>query len=136
MTIDCVQVTAAVSAFMTKLRTHMTDETFLQQLSQIGVLLYFESLLSCHGDELGMIEDMSIGVQDLSHVVFKVTQGSGADDILPQVRGNRTGYTINIPVPEQMFALMPKEVQRGHSIRVVPVMFTIGINEQATFAEK
>lgn len=43
---------------------------------------------------------------------------------------------IHLPVPEQMFQLMPKEIQRGHPIRVVPVMFTIGINEQATFAER
>ena len=85
-----LQVTAAVAAFMTKLRGSMADETFLQQLSQIGVLLEFESLLSCHGDELGMIEDMAVGVQDLSHVVFKVVQGSGPDDILPQIKGNRS----------------------------------------------
>ena len=48
----------------------------------------------------------------------------------------RTGYTVHIPVPGAMFKLLPKEIQRGHSIKIVPVFFTIGINEQATLAEK
>ena len=83
------QLTTAVAAFMTKLRSSMTDETFLQQLSQLGILMEFESLLSCHSDELGMIEDMVVGVQDLSHVVFRIEQGSGTDDIMPTIKGNR-----------------------------------------------
>ena len=74
---------------MTKLRTSMTDETFLRQLFQIGVLMEFESLLSCYGDEMAMLEDMEVGVNDLSHVVFKISQASRADDVMPSVTGNR-----------------------------------------------
>ena len=85
----CFQLTSATTAMMTKLRTSMTDETFLRQLFQIGVLMEFESLLSCYGDEMAMLEDMEVGVNDLSHVVFKIIQASRPDDVMPSVTGNR-----------------------------------------------
>ncbi|CAC5359781.1 unnamed protein product [Mytilus coruscus] len=65
-------VTALVTGFMTKLTTHTTDTHFLNQLCQVGMLVQFEGLLSCHSDENGMIEDMIVAVDDLSQVVFKV----------------------------------------------------------------
>ena len=48
----------------------------------------------------------------------------------------RSGYIVNIPVLRSLFGLLPKELQRGQPIKIVPVLFTIGINEQATLAEK
>jgi hypothetical protein len=57
---------------MTKLTTHITDTQFLAQLCEIGLLVIFEGLLSCHGDENGMIEDMMVATEDLSQVVFKI----------------------------------------------------------------
>ena len=48
----------------------------------------------------------------------------------------RSGYVVHLPVPEQMFQLLPREIQRGHTIKIVPVLFSIGINEQATIAER
>ncbi|KAK2184836.1 hypothetical protein NP493_251g03006 [Ridgeia piscesae] len=129
-------LTCATTAVMTKLRRSMTDEVFLRQLFQIGVLLEFESLVSCYGDEMGMLEDMEVGVTDLSHVVFKVTQASKPDDVMPVVTGSRSGYIVHLPVPEHMFLLLPRELQQGHAIKVIPVIFSIGINEQATIAER
>lgn len=49
----------------------------------------FESLLSCHGDEMGMLEDFAVGVQDLSHVTFKVEQSKTGDEIIPTLHGSR-----------------------------------------------
>ena len=57
---------------MTKLTTHITDTLFLAQLCEIGLLVMFEGLLSCHGDENGMIEDMMVATEDLGQVVFKI----------------------------------------------------------------
>ena len=74
---------------MTKLRSSMTDETFLKQLFQIGILLEFESLLSCGGDELGMLEDFIIGVQDLKTVAFRIDEAVSPDDIMPTFSGTR-----------------------------------------------
>ena len=58
-------------------------------LFQIGALVQHECLLTCHGDEMGMLEDMSTGVDDLAHVTFKVKEGVNEDDVMPTVRGNR-----------------------------------------------
>ena len=79
---------------MTRIRSSVQDEAFLRQLSHIGVLMEFESLLSCHGDELGMLEDMSVGVSDLGTVSFKVIKASNADDVMPVVKGNRLAFGI------------------------------------------
>jgi hypothetical protein len=35
-----------------------------------------------------------------------------------------------------MFNALPDELSRGQFIRIVPIVFSIGINEQATLAEK
>ncbi|KAK2170548.1 hypothetical protein LSH36_2g08062 [Paralvinella palmiformis] len=127
-------VTTATSAFMAMIRSSVHDESFLRQLFQIGILMEFESLLSCHGDEVWMLEDMAVGINDLSTVSFKIMRSSSAEDNLPNLRGNRTGYVLEIPVPECLFELMPREIQKGHLIQVVPVIFNIGINEQASLA--
>ena len=90
-----LQVATLVTAFMTKLRSSMTDETFLKQLFQIGILLEFESLLSCGGDELGMLEDFIIGVQDLKTVAFRIDQAVSPDDIMPTFSGTRWVLRLN-----------------------------------------
>ena len=82
-------MTSLVSAFYTRLRTSVSDETFLQQLVRVGVLVQFESLLSCYGDEMGMLEDMAVGVADLAHVTLRVKMADSADDIMPVIVGNR-----------------------------------------------
>ncbi len=48
----------------------------------------------------------------------------------------RCCYTVEVPLPESLFQLMPPELQQGAKIRIVPVLFNIGINEQATLADK
>jgi len=74
---------------MAMIRSSVHDESFLRQLFQIGILMEFESLLSCHGDEVWMLEDMSVGINDLSTVSFKIMRSSSAEDNLPNLRGNR-----------------------------------------------
>ena len=51
--------------------------------------MHFESLLSCQGDEIGMVEDFAVGVADLSHVTLKLKKVPSKDDIMPIVEGNR-----------------------------------------------
>ena len=48
------------------------DNAFLIQLQDIGFLLHWESLLSTHGDEIGMLEDFVVVMQNLNMVSIKI----------------------------------------------------------------
>ena len=140
-------VTSLITGFMTKLTTHITDTQFLAQLCEIGLLVIFEGLLSCHGDENGMIEDMMVATEDLGQVVFKIKceeeenegpvvslQGKLRNGLNPDFQ--RHCLCILIPLKEEAFLRLPEPLQNGKYINVTPVFFNIGINEQASFAER
>jgi hypothetical protein len=49
---------------------------------------------------------------------------------------SRHCVSVNIPLQEEMFNKLPSALQRGGKVSVTPVLFNIGINEQASLADK
>jgi len=126
-------LTPLVSGFMLMLSRRSQDKQFLNQLVHCGLLVHFESLLSTYGDEMGMIEDMTVGVQDLKDVKLKIVPTDG--EAFPVIRGKRSSMVVEIPVQSRYFNTLPKELQEK-LITIHPLLFTMGINEAATLAEK
>ncbi|XP_029020149.1 type II inositol 3,4-bisphosphate 4-phosphatase isoform X2 [Betta splendens] len=129
---------ALACGFVMKLYAGVQDKGFLRQLHLVGVVAQFESLLSTYSEEIGMLEDMEIGISDLQRVVFKITEAKTEDlsDLQPLVCGRRDHFTVEVPLPRLFFQSLPEEMKEGKPLRVFPVLFNVGINEQQTIAER
>uniref|UniRef100_A0A667YD98 Inositol polyphosphate-4-phosphatase type II B n=1 Tax=Myripristis murdjan TaxID=586833 RepID=A0A667YD98_9TELE len=122
------QALAALSCgFIMRLYAGMEDKGFLRQLHLVGLVAQFESLLSTYSEEIGMLEDMEIGISDLNRVVFRITEAK-TDDL--------NHVTVEVPLPRLVFQSLPEEIKEGKPVRVFPVLFNVGINEQQTIAER
>lgn len=128
-------VTSLIAGFVCKLHSSLTNTVFLKQLVQIGFLAHFESLLSTNGDEMGMLEDACVSIANLTCVKFKFKECEREDEI-PTLSGNRGFIQVNLSLPPTHFRRLPRELQEGRLIKVIPVLFTQGINEHATLAER
>ena len=56
-------------------------------MHQIGLLVFFESLLSCYGEEVAMLEDFVVAVNDLRNVAFKLEETEDPFDLWPVIAG-------------------------------------------------
>ncbi|XP_015764638.1 PREDICTED: type I inositol 3,4-bisphosphate 4-phosphatase-like [Acropora digitifera] len=128
-------VTSLITGFFCKLHTSLSNSLYLKQLAQIGFLAHFESLLTTNGDEMGMLEDACVGIASLTCVKFKFKECEREDEI-PSLSGNRGYIQVNISLPTNHFRRLPRELQEGRLVKVIPVLFTQGINEHATLAER
>ncbi|KAM9363912.1 type II inositol 3,4-bisphosphate 4-phosphatase [Symphorus nematophorus] len=129
---------ALACGFVMRLYAGMQDKGFLRQLHLVGLVAQFESLLSTYSEEIGMLEDMEVGISDLQRVMFQITEAKTDDlsDLQPLVCGRRDHFTVEVPLPRLVFQTLPEEIKEGKPLRVFPVLFNVGINEQQTIAER
>ncbi|OWF44824.1 type I inositol 3,4-bisphosphate 4-phosphatase-like isoform X2 [Mizuhopecten yessoensis] len=140
-------LTSLVAGFTTNLATCDKDKFYFQQLLHVGVFAQFEGLLSCYGDEMGMLEDMTVALEDLSQVTFhfilqkEYEQSPSISSDSHLISGmyadfNRHRVRVEVPVPEVLYKKLPDSLAQGQAIHVTPVLFNVGINEQASLAER
>ncbi|KAG2763914.1 hypothetical protein JG687_00001797 [Phytophthora cactorum] len=133
-------------------------EDMLRQISSLGFLFQVESLLSTHGKEIGMLEDMAGSVEHLSCVAFVIQdvrdkpmnrfsfrmsrRKDVADEagVVKVTVSNKTGakrshikYIVTVQVATSEVEL-PERLAAGGEIHVTPVLFSQGINEMQTIA--
>jgi len=125
---------ALISIFTSNLNHKIRSPEYLNQLVSIGYLAQFESLLSTSGDEMGMLEDMSTGVVDLGTVFFRLDKAADVSKQPILLEGTRAESVITIFLRDEHFQLLPKTLQEGKLIGVIPCLFTQGINETQTLA--
>ncbi|GAA6075415.1 type II inositol 3,4-bisphosphate 4-phosphatase isoform X1, partial [Tachysurus ichikawai] len=82
---------ALACGFIMRLYSGIEDKGFIRQLHTVGVVAQFESLLSTYSEEIGMLEDMEVGISDLQRVTFKITEAASDDpsNLQPVVSGRR-----------------------------------------------
>ena len=64
------QLTSLVTGLVCHIYSYIDNPSVLNQLTTLGVVAQFEGLLSCHSDEMPMLEDMIVAVDDLATVTF------------------------------------------------------------------
>jgi len=145
-------VSALVTSFAGKLENCWNNAAVMEQMTKVGYLFQVESLLSTHGSEMGMLEDMSVAIKDLAMFSFQIMDSSSfgsnvqfhlltndhkkslRDNFLPFLENRPMKIIIKFPVPTNMLSSLPSDLVQGERIKVFPVMFTQGINEQQTIS--
>ena len=107
-------LTSLVSALMSRLWCHPPCPVFLSVLTQIGPLVCFEGLLSMHGEDVTIYNDMIVAIEDLRTVEFtlvKVEKARVGEEmaVVPVVRGSRSSLSVMIPLPD--WATQPQPLQ-------------------------
>ncbi|CAH8484525.1 unnamed protein product [Schistosoma rodhaini] len=157
----CQLLTSVLTALSVQIP--LWDRKDWEQAAVCGVLAQFEGLLSCYGDEQGMIEDWAWAIDYL--LTYRVTlrpYGNFSDSVTDTNERNSEDTDSNVPtsnrcdaeefhlgfkvtrlnecelsVPWKSWVHAPSEIQaRGRvRIRLHPVSFVVGINELQSVAE-
>jgi hypothetical protein len=114
-------------------KSHLEQEmkTFWSKCIQAGFLVHVESLLSCIGNEKGMLEDMHHAITRCRQSLRICLHPQG--DTL-KINQEGDNIVISLGLPLVLHSTLPPKLRLGGSFEIVPILFTQGINEQQSFA--
>ncbi|RWS06693.1 hypothetical protein B4U79_02585 [Dinothrombium tinctorium] len=125
--------TQALTAVIIAVLGEVNSPNFQRQIVDTNsVFIYFEGLLSCHAEEIGMLQDMAFAIEELNDCVTFVFTNVGNETLqphIPRIEGNGFNLRVIIPVTSSTIIAGSLECQ------VTGLLFNIGINEHATLAE-
>lgn len=135
---------ALVTGFVARIQdlAEVSSPEELDNLCALGILVQFESLLSTQGKESGMLQDMYCTVRCLDCIQFRlheapsVSLDSPAEVHMQWEQGDsgNSVLVIDLGVASSFFATLTPSIQQGTMIPIVPVMFSVGINEFQSIA--
>ncbi|TPP56825.1 Type I inositol 3 4-bisphosphate 4-phosphatase [Fasciola gigantica] len=138
----------ALTALLTALSVAVPswNRTRWEQMTVCGLLAQFEGLISCFGNELGMIEDWawSVGRLGSIRIILRPStelskdSGSRSDGGFSPKAKLTALNECELTIPWSAWTGAPTEIQARGRVRlhVHPVAFLVGINEQQSIAEK
>lgn len=122
-------------------RIKLMSPSVLERVVTVGMLFQFESLLSTQGHELGMLSDFFCAIKFMDFVQVRVyempvTTARGSKPAAGvRVYREHELLILDLGFPPSQFHDLPALVKQGRGVAVVPVLFTVGINELQTYAE-
>ena len=130
-------LTSLVCALMSRLWAHPPDPVFLSVLTQIGPLVYFEGLLSMHGEDVTIFNDMIVAIEDLRAVEFNLVKFEPLENdeegphghhppVMPLVSGSRSNLKVMIPLPQWATQPLPLQYIKVWSFVNTNHLFEIG----------
>jgi hypothetical protein len=136
----CHGMSALAACFALSCRSHLERRSprFFSSLGEIGFLCQLESLLSTRGDEWGMLQDTQavVGMLGRVHVVLLSSDEEAPAGV--SVRGGVHTPTLCFAPRELGFRdaahASAEGLVAGVLVRVHPVLFTQGINEEQSMA--
>lgn len=136
----CHGLSALAASFALSCRLHVERRStdFFISLSEIGFLCQLESLLSTRGEEWGMLQDTQAVVGMLGHVRLVMLPTDQEAPMGVAVRGGVHAPTLCFAPRELGFrdaaAAAAAGLTAGATLRVHPILFTQGINEEQSMA--
>lgn len=138
----CQAASALCTCFIKRIQTEILNG-FPQRLEQFvhcGFLIQFEGLLSTYGPEIGMLGDFVKAVESLELFKLQIIKGNENDvdcSGLPSkvILDASSEPVFKIYLPPSLWDQCPPSV-RNQLIDVYPILFTQGINEFQSIANK
>ena len=143
-------ISAVCLGSVVKITSELKNLDFWKQILNHGLLLQFETYVSTWRNEQAMLEDHSVGIlTDISQNcrikftdIEEKSEPSSISEVPyfnPIITGSSSHVNIEIPLPREVINFVNENLGMNlleKSVRLVTVVFNVGINEEQALADK